>query len=202
MVVLGLPRGGVPVAYEVATALGVPLDVVVVRKLTVPDRPWLVFGALGEDGVRVIDDEMVARALVSELERLAVAREQQQQLRRSVAQYHRDHARVSLDCATAVIIDDGLATGATAHAACVIARARGADRVVLAVPVGAYRPLRALTRVADHIICLESRELFGSIRPWYRDFATVTDREVCALLDQAAENLPVPSPVTAASVLT
>ncbi|PXX59660.1 putative phosphoribosyltransferase [Nocardia tenerifensis] len=193
VVVLGLPRGGMPVAYEVATALGVPLDVVVIGKLTVPDRPWLVFGAVGEGAERVIDNEMVTRAAVSEPERLAVTREQQHQLRHRVARYRRDHARLPLAGATAMIVDDALATGASAYAACVNARMRGADRVVFAVPVGGTRPLRALSRVADHVICLQSRQLFGSIGPWYVDFTPVTDLEVCVLLDRAAENLPAPS---------
>ncbi|WP_378730805.1 phosphoribosyltransferase [Nocardia brasiliensis] len=187
-VVLGLPRGGMPVAYEIPTALGVPLDVAVVAELPVPDRPWPVFGAVGEDGVRVIDDDMVARAVVCEPERLAVIREQQHRVRRGAARYRRDHARLPLAGATVVIVDDGLATGATAQAACASARARGADRVVFAVPVGAYRPLRALSKVADQVICLESRQLFGSIRSWYLDFAEVSDLEVCALLDRAADH--------------
>ncbi|PXX60409.1 putative phosphoribosyltransferase [Nocardia tenerifensis] len=197
VVVLGLPRGGVPVAYEVATVLGAPLDVVLVGKLTVPDRPWLTFGAVSEDDVRIIDDDMVAHAAVSEPERLAVTREQQHRLRHSAARYRRDRARLPLDGATAVIIDDALATGASAHAACANARMRGAKRVVFAVPVGATRPLRVLSRVADHVLCLQSRQLFGSIRPWYLDFAPVTDADVCSLLDRATENLPARARVTA-----
>ncbi|MFI6172481.1 phosphoribosyltransferase [Nocardia sp. NPDC051052] len=192
VVVLALPRGGVPVAYPVAATLRVPLDVVVVRKLTVPDQPWLVFGAVGEEGVRVIDEDMVADAVVSEPERLAVTREQGELLRRSAARYRRDHPCRALDGATAVIVDDGLATGASAHAACAVARARGAVRVVFAVPVGAYQPIRALAAVADAIVCLHTPQPFGSIRLWYMDFAEVTDLEVCALLDSAAENQPVP----------
>lgn len=192
VVVLGLPRGGVPVAYEVATTLRMPLDIALVRKLTVPQRPWLVFGALGENGVRVIDPHLAANALLADSERERVTFEQREQLRRSIVRYRHQHARLPLSDATAVIVDDGIATGASAHAACLIARARGAIQVVFATPVGSSRPIQALAEVADHIICLETPQLFGAIRPWYLDFKEVTDTEVCALLTRAAEQNPTP----------
>ncbi|MFG1798064.1 phosphoribosyltransferase [Nocardia sp. NPDC049149] len=191
VVVLGLPRGGVPVAYEVATALGVPLDIVVSRKLVVPDRPWLVFGAVGEGGVRVTDSDFGGRAFISADDRAQVAGERREQLRRSVARYRRGDLPLPLDSTTALIIDDGLATGATAHVARGVARARGAARVVFATPVGSCRALRALTAVADQVICLHAPQLHGPIRPWYKDFAEVTDDEVCALLDRAGETRAV-----------
>jgi putative phosphoribosyl transferase len=187
-VVLGLPRGGVPVAYEVATALHLPLDIAVVRKLTVPYRPWLVFGAVGEAGVRIINDEIVVRAFVTEPEILLMVQQEREELRRNVTRYRSDRAPLPLDGRTALIVDDGVATGATAHAACAIARARGATRIVFATPVGACRPVRALSTAADHIVCLETPELFHSIAPWYRDFRKVTHTQTRALLDQAAQD--------------
>ncbi len=199
---LGLPRGGVPVAYEVATALDAPLDIVVSRKLVVPNRPWLVFGVVGEGGVRVTDSDFGDRAFLSEDDRAQVACEQREQLRRSGARYRRGDVHLSLDSTTAIIIDDGLATGATAHVACGVARTRGAARVVFATPVGSCRVLRALTAVADQVICLHAPQLFGPIRPWYEDFAEVTDDEVCALLNRAGETRAVPRLVSAASRLT
>lgn len=188
VVVLGITRGGVPVAYEVATALRVPLESVVVRKLAVPQRPWLVFGALGEDGIRIIDSNVVSRVFLAKPEQDQVEREQRTQLRRSVIRYRLHHERQPLGGTTAVIVDDGLATGATAHAACMVARARGADRIVFATAVGSSRPIVALSAVADQIVCLETPQLFSAIRPWYLNFESVTDAEACALFGRATEN--------------
>ncbi|MFI7000008.1 phosphoribosyltransferase [Nocardia sp. NPDC050175] len=195
--VLGLPRGGVPVAYEVATALSAPVDIVLSRKLVVPDRPWLIFGVLGEGGIHITDRDFGDRASISDIERDKVAREQREQLRLSVVRYRLGVPHLRLAGLIAVIVDDGIATGATANLACNIARARGADQVVFATPVGSCRPVRALTAVADHVICLEIPQLFGPIRPWYSDFTEVTDVEARALLDRANENLSTPSLVGA-----
>lgn len=184
VVVLGLPRGGVPVAFEVATALRVPLDIALVRKLAVPRRPWLVFGALSEDGIRVIDAQLADTALLTGPEQQRVEFEQRDLLRRSIVRYRHQHPRLRLTGATALIVDDGLATGVTAHAACLIARARGAHRVVFATPVGSHRPIHALSAVADHTVCLEMPQLFGAIRPWYLNFDEVTDTEVRELLSR------------------
>ena len=137
VVVLGLPRGGVPVAFEVAKALGAPLDVLLVRKLGVPLHPELAFGAIGEGGVRVINRSVVREARLSEKEMAAVETKQWAELQRRSERFRGDHDRVPLKGRIAVIIDDGIATGATAQAACQVARAEGASRVVLAIPVGA-----------------------------------------------------------------
>ncbi|MEU7143952.1 phosphoribosyltransferase [Nocardia sp. NPDC046473] len=193
VVVLGLPCGGVPVAYEVAASLGVPLDIVLSRKLVAPDRPWLVFGVVGEGGVSVTDNGFGERAFISAADRIRVTAEQREQLRHSVVRFRGSNPQLSLDDTIAIVIDEGLGSGAVAHLACGIARARGAARVVFAAPVGSGRPLRALHAVADHVICLRTPQLFGPIRPWYADFAEVTDLEVCAILALAYENLPVRS---------
>ncbi|MFF0493103.1 phosphoribosyltransferase [Nocardia sp. NPDC004068] len=191
-VVLGLPCGGVPVAYEVATALRAPLDVAVVRKLEVPHRPRLVFGAAAEGGVRVVDDELLVRAFVSPAERARLEREAREAVLRRAARFRRVQERLSLADRTAVLVDDGVATGATARAACLLARRRGAARVVFAVPVGSCRPIRALAAHADNVICLETPELFHTIGHWYGDFEPVHESAVGELLDSAAELLRTP----------
>ena len=136
IVVLGLPRGGVPVAFEVAKALHAPLDVLVVRKLGVPFQPELAFGAIGEGSVRVINDSVVREAGLRSHDMDAVENAQRAELQRRVERFRRGRDRISLAGRVAVIVDDGVATGATAKAGCQVARAQGASRVVLAVPIG------------------------------------------------------------------
>ena len=138
-VVLGLPRGGVPVAGEVARLLGAPLDVIVVRKLGVPFQPELAMGALGEDGVRVVNDDVVESTGLTPADVDKVERVERAELDRRVERYRRHRARVDLQDRCAVIVDDGIATGSTAHAACRVARAHGSSRIVLAVPVAPQR---------------------------------------------------------------
>lgn len=136
VVVLGLPRGGVPVAFEVAKSLQAPLDVLVVRKLGVPFQPELAFGAIGEDGVRVLNDDVVRGTHLDAAAMDAVERKQLIELQRRAERFRRGRDRIPLTGRIAVIVDDGIATGATAKAACQVARAHGADKVVLAVPIG------------------------------------------------------------------
>jgi putative phosphoribosyl transferase len=185
-VVLGLPRGGVPVAYEVARALGAPLDVIVVRKLGVPWQPELAMGAIGEGGVRVVNDEVQRAADVGDEELAAVERRERAELEGRVRRFRGDRPRVDLRGRTAVIIDDGVATGSTASAACRIARAQGANRVVLAVPVAPQDALEAMRREADEVVCLETPEPFFAIGEWYEDFSATSDDEVTALLERSA----------------
>lgn len=134
-VVLGLPRGGVPVAFEVAAALGAPLDALLVRKLGVPHQPELAMGAIGEDGVRVVDDDVVAASRVSAHDIADVEARERRELERRALRYRGDRPPLALTGRTAIVVDDGIATGSTARAACRVARAHGAERVVLAVPV-------------------------------------------------------------------
>src|SRR5271167_3479665 len=131
VVVLGLPRGGVPVAFEVAQALEAPLDVIVVRKLGVPFQPELAMGAIGEDGVRVENEEIVESSGVSPVELEAIERQEREELNRRAQRYREGHPRLELQGRCAVIVDDGIATGSTARAACRVAHALGASRVVL-----------------------------------------------------------------------
>ncbi|MDD4865907.1 MAG: phosphoribosyltransferase [Mycobacterium sp.] len=190
IVVLGLPRGGVPVAFEVAEALGAPLDVLVVRKLGVPFQPELAFGAIGEGGVRVINDSVLREAQLSQDEMNAVEDEQRAELARRSERFRRGHDRIAVAGRIAVIVDDGVATGATAKAACQVARAQGASRVVLAVPIGGPDIFATFAGYADEVICLTTPEYFFAVGQGYRNFAQTSDEEVIALLDRARAGLP------------
>lgn len=185
VVVLGLPRGGVPVAFEVAKALRVPLDVVVVRKLGVPFQPELAFGAIGEGGVRVINDSVVRHAGLSRDDMDAVEDKQRAELQRRSEHFRRGRDRISLTGRTAVIVDDGIATGATVKAACQVARAQGASTVALAVPIGAAETIEAVAQYADEVVCLAAPKFFFAVGQGYRNFRQTSDDEVIALLDRA-----------------
>lgn len=185
-VVLGLPRGGVPVAFEVARTLGAPLDVIVVRKLGVPFQPELGMGAIGEDDVRVIDEEIVRMAHVSADELAAVEARERAELQRRAERFRGGRVRIPLRGRTVVVVDDGIATGSTARAACQVARAHGAARVVLAVPVAPPDWTERLGRDPDELVCLETPTPFVAIGQWYADFSQTSDQEVVDCLRQAA----------------
>ncbi len=185
VVVLGLPRGGVPVAFEVATALQAPLDVLVVRKLGVPFQPELAFGAIGEDGVRVLNDDVVRAVHLDDADMDAVEREQRNELQRRAERFRRGRARISLTGRTAVIVDDGIATGATAKAACQVARAHGASRIILAVPIGPHDIVARFAGYVDEVVCLQSPAFFYAVGQGYRNFSQTSDDEVVTLLDRA-----------------
>lgn len=197
-VVLALPRGGVVVAAEVAAALPAPLDVLVVRKLGVPWHPELGMGAIAERGVMLLNDEVVRAAGVTPTDIEEVRRREEAELHRRSAVYRQGRPALDLTGTTAIIVDDGLATGFTARAAIESARRGGAVRVVLAVPVGAADTVRALRRVADEVICPLAPRDFLAVGAWYDDFAQVTDGEVVAILQRAAEigsaGTPPPNP--------
>jgi putative phosphoribosyl transferase len=182
VVVLGLPRGGVPVAAEVAGRLGAPLDVIVVRKLGVPSQPELGMGAIGEDGVRVINDSVVRVAGVSPGDVSRVEERERVELERRARRFRGDRPRVPVDGCTVVVVDDGIATGSTARAACQVARAHGAARVVLAVPVAPPGWAVRFEGDADELVCVAEPEPFYAIGQWYRDFSQTTDEEVVACL--------------------
>jgi putative phosphoribosyl transferase len=194
VVVLGLPRGGVPVAAEVARALGAPIDVILVRKLGVPVQPELGLGAIGEGGVRIINSEVVAITHVTDAEIAAVEKRERAELERRARRFRGDRRRTPLAGRTAIIIDDGIATGSTARAACQVARAQGAVRVVLAVPVAPPSACAALAADADEVICLETPAHFLAIGEWYEDFSQTRDDEVVSLLRHAAAESGPPPP--------
>ncbi|MFD3912354.1 phosphoribosyltransferase family protein [Streptomyces sp. NPDC058603] len=182
-VVLGLPRGGIPVAYQVARVLDAPLDVIAVRKLGVPSRPELGFGAIGEGEVRILNDDVVRAARLGPRERAAVELTERTALEGRLRAYRAERPPTALAGRTVVIVDDGIATGSTASAACQVARARGAARVVLAVPVAPPGALAELSGEADDMVCLYSPDYFGSVGQWYTDFAQTGDTEVVELLN-------------------
>ncbi len=190
VVVLGLPRGGVPVALEVARALGVPLDVIVVRKLGVPFQPELAMGAVGEDGVHVINRRIARMSGVPENELAAVQAREQAEVERRAAAYRARRARQQLGGRVAVIVDDGIATGSTARAACQIARAHGAARVVLAVPVAPPGWQASIGDDADEFVCVATPGDFFAIGQYYADFHQVADDEVIRCLEHAAGQRP------------
>ncbi|KOU81037.1 phosphoribosyl transferase [Streptomyces sp. XY593] len=185
-VVLGLPRGGVPVAFPVARALGAPLDVIVVRKLGVPSHRELGFGAIGEGGVRVISEDIVRIGRVTREDLAAVEHAEEAELARQARRFRGDRPRVALGGRTVIVVDDGIATGATAAAACEVVRAQGAARVVLAVPVAPPDAVARLRGAADEVVCLSSPPAFRAVGEWYRDFSQTADEEVVSLLAGAA----------------
>lgn len=186
VVVLGLPRGGVPVAAEVAAALAAPLDVILVRKLGVPSQPELAMGAIGEGGVRLLQPETVRRAGVTPEALAGVERQERAELARRAERFRGDRTRTPVAGRIAVIVDDGIATGSTARAACQIARAQDAARVVLAVPVAPAGWVRALHDAADELIALVTPRELQAIGLWYSDFSQTSDDEVVACLRSAA----------------
>jgi putative phosphoribosyl transferase len=187
VVVVGLPRGGVPVAFEVARGLGVPMDVIVVRKLGVPFQPELGMGAVGEGGVRVINDKIVQLGGVGPAELAGIERRERAEVEQRARRLRGDKPAVRLAGRTVVVVDDGIATGSTARAACQIARAQGAVRVVLAVPVGPKDVAQRIGGDADQVVCIYTPTDFFAIGQFYEDFAQTTDQQVVELLRRAAE---------------
>lgn len=186
-VVLGLPRGGVPVAAEVARTLRLPLDVVLVRKLGVPEQPELAMGAIGEEGVRVLNRDVIIAAGITEGELARVEAAERSELERRAERYRQGRPRVPVTGRIAVLVDDGIATGSTARAACRVARAHGASEVVLAVPVAPPGWTTRLAGAADHLVAIETPDPFFAIGEFYRDFFQTSDEEVMAYLSAAAD---------------
>jgi putative phosphoribosyl transferase len=190
-IVLALPRGGVPVAYEVAEQLRVPLDVFVVRKLGVPGQEELAMGALASGGVRVLDDELIRMAGVSVTDIERVTAMATEELSRQEGRYRGARRFPDIRDKTVILVDDGLATGSTMRAAVQALRAQRPTAIVVAVPVGAPETCEALRAVADDVVCVETPEPFRAVGLWYEDFAQTTDDEVHALLDRARHAAPV-----------
>ncbi|MFE1546462.1 alpha/beta family hydrolase [Streptomyces sp. NPDC058718] len=185
VVVLGLPRGGVPVAARVADALDAPLDICLVRKLGVPHQPELAMGALGEGGVRVLNEHVLRETGVGERDLAAVEEREHVELEQRTQRYRGSRPPVPLDGRTVVVVDDGLATGATALAACRVVRAKGAARIVLAVPVAPRGWTARLGGEADETVSVREPDFFYAIGQFYRDFSQTTDAEVLACLDRS-----------------
>jgi putative phosphoribosyl transferase len=181
-VVLGLPRGGVPVAYEIARALQVSLDVLLVRKLGVPSHSELAMGAIGEDDVRVLNHDVIYRERVTPAELARVDARERDELARRAVRYRGSRPPIPLAGRVAIVVDDGVATGATARAACAVASLRGAARIVLAVPVMSSEAARLLADDVDELVAVSVPDWFGSVGNFYRDFQATQDDEVVALL--------------------
>ncbi len=189
-VVVGLPRGGVPVAFEIATALALALDVIVVRKLGVPYQPELALGAVGEHGVRVLNRAVAAATGIGDEALAAIERRERVEVERRATLFRAGREGVALTERTVIVVDDGIATGATTRAACQVARAAGATRVVLAIPVAPAESLAELADAVDDLVCLTAPAWFNAVGEWYEDFTQTSDAEVIALLAQAATQRP------------
>ena len=183
VVVLALPRGGVPVAFEIASALDAPLDIFVVRKLGMPGHPEYAMGAIASGGIRVISDDVIRWYGISPAAIDAVAREELAELERREREYRRGRTLIDLRSRTAILVDDGLATGSTMRAAVKAVRAYEPAAVVVAVPVGAPTTCQEFADITDDTICARTPEPFSAVGLWYRDFSQTTDDEVRALLD-------------------
>jgi putative phosphoribosyl transferase len=182
VIVLALPRGGVPVAYEVAEALGVPLDVFLVRKLGTPGHAELAMGAIASGGIRVLNDEVVHWLGIRPEQIEAVAQREQAELERRQREYSDGRSSPSLANKTVIIIDDGLATGSTMRAAVQAVKQQAPARVVVAVPVGAPDTCEEMMSTADEVVCGRMPVQFSAVGQWYRNFGQTSDEEVRALL--------------------
>jgi putative phosphoribosyl transferase len=186
VVVAGLPRGGVPVALEVARAIGAPLEVLVVRKIGAPSQPELAMGALGEDGIIEVDQDLVRSLRVSSTQFQEIVARERAELDRRVARYRGGRAEILFKDRSVVIVDDGIATGSSARAACAVARARGASSLVLATPVAGLDAARYFADVVDRFVALRLAEGAFAVGEWYQRFDQTTDTEVLECLERAS----------------
>ena len=184
-IVLGLPRGGVPVAAMVAKAIGAPLDVIVVRKLGVPDQPELAMGAIGENDIVIVNKAIIHATSVTDEELAEVQRRERATLDRTLSSLRPSRPNQVLADRSAVIVDDGIATGATVRAAIGVVRAQGVKQVVVATPVAPVEVVEILANDADIVVCLARPNPFGSVGRWYRNFEAVSDTEVVESLVEA-----------------
>ena len=184
-VVLALPRGGVPVGYEVARRLDVPLDLYLVRKLGVPGHEELAMGAVASDGTCVLDDDLIASLHIDEAALDDVIRRESAELRRRETVYRESRPKLDLAGKTAIVVDDGLATGATMRAAAIALRAQHPAAIVAAVPVAAARTCASLQRVVDRVVCVHTPEPFHAVGLYYQNFEQTGDDEVRGLLSRS-----------------
>lgn len=186
LLVLALPRGGVPVAFEVAQTLNSPLDVFLVRKLGVPGQEELAMGAIASGGIRVFNDEVVQELHISEEAIASVVAKEQQELQRREHLYRDNRPAPELHGHTVIVVDDGIATGSTMRAAIIAIRQQGVERIVIAVPISSPEAYHQLKAEVDEIICATRPERFYAVGLWYKHFPQTTDEEVHDLLKRAA----------------
>jgi predicted phosphoribosyltransferase len=182
VVVLGLPRGGVPVAWEVARGLRAPLDVLIVRKLGAPGQPELAIGAIGEGGVRVLNEGLIRGLMIPARDIDRIAAVEEEELQRRISTYRGSHEPLVLKDKTVIVVDDGVATGATMRVGLQAVKAMGAARVIAAFPVGAPDSVAGLAEDADEVVVLETPAWFGAVGEWYEDFRPTTDEDVQRIL--------------------
>src|SRR5688572_6083717 len=185
VLVLALPRGGVPVAYEIARALNLPLDVFIVRKLGVPGYEELAMGAIASGGLRVFNEEVVERVGVSDHQIEQAADREQQEIARRELEYRGDLPPIHVRGKKIIMVDDGLATGATMRAAVAALAEAGASRIIVAVPVGSIEAVQRLAREADEVVCPLQPQDFAAVGQWYEDFAQTSDEEVRELMAES-----------------
>jgi putative phosphoribosyl transferase len=190
LIVLGLPRGGIPVAFEVARALGAPMDVFVVRKLGVPGHEELAMGAIASGGVRVLNETVLAELAIDESTIARAAAAESAELTRRERAYRGESGPIEVGGRTVILVDDGIATGSTMRAAVLALRAQGPERLVVAVPVAPEPSCAGLRPDVDEIVCLLTPEPFGAVGTWYDDFAPLSDEEV---REQRERGMRVPS---------
>jgi predicted phosphoribosyltransferase len=183
-VVLALPRGGVPVAAEVASALNAPLDLVLVRKIGVPDEPELAMGAVVDGGTPIVvrNEDIIRLAGIDEADFKAVCDRELAEIERRRQRYLGNRARADVAGRTAIVVDDGIATGATTRAALRASRMRSPKSLVLAIPVAPSENLASMRKEADDVVCLEDHRFFGAIGAYYSDFRQISDQEVTEIL--------------------
>jgi putative phosphoribosyl transferase len=195
VIVLALPRGGVPVGYEVAQAIHAPLDVFIVRKLGVPGREEYAMGAIASGGIRLVDEHVVTQLHITERDIERVAEQEQRELERRERQYRGRRPQPDIAGRVAILVDDGLATGASMRVAVAALRQEHPGRIVVAVPVAPPETCDMLRREADHVVCAVTPEPFLAVGLWYEDFAQTTDEEVHELLERGRHELaPAPMP--------
>jgi len=199
VVVLALPRGGVPVAFEVARALEAPLDIFLVRKLGAPGHPEFAIGAIAAGGVRVLSHDVIAELGIPRAMIDLVAEREQLELERRDKTYHGDRSKPHLKAKTVIVVDDGLATGSTMEAAVSALREHQPTRIVVASPVGAVDSCQRLRSKADEVVCLQTPEPFNAVGLWYQVFDQTTDEEVIELLRRSAVTDEVPDMVSGTS---
>jgi putative phosphoribosyl transferase len=191
VIVLALPRGGVPVAHEIAQKLNAPLDIFIVRKLGVPIYEELAMGAIASGGVRVLNEEVIRNLRITPEMIEAAAEEEERELKRREVEYRGDREPLDLSGKIVILVDDGLATGASMRAGVRALRQRNPAKIVVAVPVGAPETCQQFEEEVDEVICAKTPSDFGAVGAWYLDFRQTTDEEVCELLDNTAHQKKV-----------